>query len=125
MTHVIYKYPLETKRVQTIEVPQGGEVLTLQVQDNNPTLWIRHEKGAPTKKQTFMLIGTGHEFIPDSEDGSTLDYVGTCQLNNGALVFHLFLVHPPIQDVFREMLIDKLQQLREARLKGTEDKEGL
>jgi len=125
MTHVIYKYPLETKRVQTIEVPQGGEILMFREQHNRPTMWIRHDKGVPTKKQQFMLVPTGDEFIPDNANGSTLNYVGSCLLDGGAIVFHLFLVQQPIQDVFRDMLIDKLQQLREARLKGTEDKEGL
>ena len=125
MTQIIYKYQLKVQLFQTIEVPQGGEILMFREQHNRPTMWIRHDKGSPIKKQEFMLVSTGDEFIPDNANGSTLDYVGSCLLDNGATGVNLFMIQLPIQDMFRDMLIGKLQQLREERIARGEEKEEL
>lgn len=85
MTKKIFKYPLETTGVQTIDMPEGAEILTVQTQREVPCLWTLIDPNAPPLKRTIEIFGTGHEVT----DGSRR-YIGTYQLYNGKLVFHCF-----------------------------------
>jgi hypothetical protein len=68
-----------------VEMPQGARVLTLQMQDDEPTLWAVVEPEAPPELRQFVIVGTGHE-VPAGTGG----YVGSWQWPS--LVFHLFEV---------------------------------
>jgi hypothetical protein len=82
----IWKYPLQPD-VTTLDMPQGAQVLTVQVQGNRPVLWALVDPCQLKRKRRFAVFGTGHD-IPD-EVGK---YIGTFQLLDGGLVFHLFEV---------------------------------
>jgi hypothetical protein len=110
MTQIIYKYPLKVQQSQIIEVPQGGQILTFQAQQEVPTLWIQCDKDAPTRPMTFLLLATGEEFIMERDAETHLDYVGTCQLFGGSFVYHLFLVHQSFKQTFRDILLERLKQ---------------
>jgi len=42
----IWKYPLQVTDAQTIDVPEGSEALSVQVQNGTPCLWARVDPAA-------------------------------------------------------------------------------
>jgi hypothetical protein len=84
--NTIYKYPLEITDVQTIDLPNGAEVLDVAVQDELPVLWAlvdTEEITAPVEVYTF---GTG---IPISTELDDLVHISTYQI--GGFVGHVFI----------------------------------
>lgn len=82
----IWKYAVEVKDEFDVEMPAGGRVLSVQVQDGTPCVWVLVEPENAVARRWFSLRGTGHP--TDGMDGA--EFVGTFQLRGGALVFHLF-----------------------------------
>ena len=89
MAKKIFKYKLETKDIQRIEMPQGAEILCIKTQNETPCIWALVDANATVNKRTFEIFGTGNN-VPKNANRS---YVGTYQLNNGQLVFHCFELH--------------------------------
>lgn len=98
MTRKIYKYPLAVTDKQTIDLPKGSHLLCVQVQKGVICLWASVQAGNVLKEPvTFYMFGTGH---PDEENisGDPMkspyrhppQYLGTIQLQDGDLVFHVF-----------------------------------
>lgn len=81
----IYKYPVMPET--TLQLPSTATVLTVQMQHGNPHMWVLLDPEAPTQSRHFRIYGTGHP-IPDTVTAAT--YVGTFQLEQGTLIFHLF-----------------------------------
>lgn len=79
----IWKY--EISPCCKIQVPKNGKVLTVQVQRNQPCLWILVDPNAKKEVRKFVTYGTGHEI--KYENGK---YIGTFQIDNDNLVFHVF-----------------------------------
>lgn len=81
----IWKYDLEVEPTQDLYVPEGAEVLCVDLQASKPKLWCLVETDNPPSKLTILTHGTG----------SLLDevgqYLGSYQLYGGALVLHVFL----------------------------------
>jgi hypothetical protein len=71
----------------SISLPRGSEILSLQVQRGIPNIWVLLDNGMESEKRTFCLYGTGHPV--NHIDGK---YIGTFQVEYGALMFHLFEV---------------------------------
>lgn len=69
-----------------IEVPKFAKILCVQVQNGEPHIWFLCNPTAVKEKRKFLIIGTGFEFDADIIE----DYIGTFQLDNSALVFHVF-----------------------------------
>lgn len=85
----IYKYAIETAQNQSIHVPYGTEILCVQVQYGKPVIYaIVDTEETTIINKSFVIAGTGHE-LPDL---SNKKYIGTYQLFNGELVFHVFEV---------------------------------
>jgi hypothetical protein len=82
----IFKYKLETKGIQEIEMPQGAEILCIQNQFETPCIWAIVEPNATVTKRTFVIIGTGQSATEHPNN----KYIGTYQLMGGQLVFHCF-----------------------------------
>lgn len=81
----IYKYPAPVSADRlTITLPEGAEILTVQVQNGEPHVWARVDNSRPPVARLFRWYGTGHASRLDAK------YIGTIQLHDGALVFHLF-----------------------------------
>lgn len=87
--NIIYKFEIPIKDTFEIEMPQYSKIVGFQMQNDIPVIWAVCNKTEPLVKRGFMLIGTGVEmsqqFNPDF-----IDYIGTIQMNDGKLVFHLF-----------------------------------
>lgn len=86
MTKKIYKYPLEVEDIQSIKMPEGAQVLCVQVQNNIPCVWAVVDVEAPLEERVFYTHGTGHRILDHNAT-----YLGTYQLYNGGLVFHVFV----------------------------------
>jgi hypothetical protein len=86
----IHKYPVPIDRDYfDLELPEGAEILTVQVQRDQVCLWCTvNTERARQFKHTFRLAGTGHELDNDE----LLKYIGTFQLNQGWVIGHLFEV---------------------------------
>ena len=81
----VYKYDLEIVYEQTVQMPAGAVVLTVQMQHDRPRIWVRCDPSKPTVDRKFYTHGTGHRIMD-----VTAQYVGTYQTHNGALVLHVF-----------------------------------
>lgn len=99
----VYKYPLEVVDRQTILMPAGADVIACQAQGDDgmrprnpidplgriperPMLWALVDAHGSPEARTFRTVGTGRDLVEDVP----LRYVGTYQLDGGALVFHVF-----------------------------------
>lgn len=83
----IWKYPLAMTGSQVVSVPEGAQTLEIQVQRGQPCVWALVDPEAPKGDVEVRIHGTGHP-IPDNLDDFL--YLGTFQLEGGALVFHAF-----------------------------------
>ena len=81
----IFKYQLSEEETQEIEMPEGAEILSMQVQHGTPCIWAKVDREKRTVKRRFIIVGTG--WIVPVE---ATKFVGTFQLSGGAYVFHLF-----------------------------------
>lgn len=83
----IWKYPLQVENRQVLELPVGSNILSVQTQNRVPCMWVMVD---PSEKELeaveLYTIGTGHS-IPDDLE---LTHIDTYQLDNGALIFHVF-----------------------------------
>lgn len=85
----IYKYPvpITTGGSCVVEMPKGARALSLQVQDGEPVLWMLCDPSTGTERRLFTWYPTGHIYDAGGIRG---EHVGTIQLYDGRLVWHLF-----------------------------------
>ena len=88
MKKAIYKYPVTIDDEFELEMPGGGSVLTVQMQNEQPMLWAIVEPKLNKVKKKFVIVGTGHEY--NEEYFNQLRYINTFQVDT--LVLHLFEV---------------------------------
>lgn len=133
----IFKYAIPIADEFELELPKGAEILTFQIQYEQPVIWAIVDPDAEKEKRHFNLYGTGHPMKEYSDgileiDGYSLNdkelekvkeewkripkeshkegkikildkiayykkltgnlpkYIGTAQMANGQLVWHLF-----------------------------------
>lgn len=88
MRRTIWKFPIQTTGQQAIEMSLAATILCVQTQQGNPCIWamVNGEPNHPKETRKFNIYGTGHP-LPDD---FTMPYIGTYQLEGGALVFHVF-----------------------------------
>ena len=86
MAHRIWKYPLELFDRQSLSMPAGAQPLSVQVQDGALFLWAYVDPSRAADPRQVRIIGTGRpiEYNPGR-------YVGTVQMEGGALVWHVFV----------------------------------
>ncbi|MGS0526458.1 DUF7352 domain-containing protein [Zobellia nedashkovskayae] len=83
---VIYKYPIETKDKQLLELPIGFEVLRVANQRNQIVIWALIDEYAKTDEYEIEVHGTGNP-IYDSEK-TKRKYLGTALCD--PFVWHVF-----------------------------------
>ena len=82
----IWKFLIDTTDMQEIEMPEGAEILTVQLQHGKPCLWaIVNPEAACRQNRRIETFGTGHLMSEQARR-----YVGSYQLYGGDLVFHVF-----------------------------------
>ena len=85
----IWKFPIPTTDIQEISIPQGAEILTVQMQGDMPCLWAIIDTDASLEPRTILTLGTGHKGLELSNGGQPR-YIGTYQIFGGSLIFHVF-----------------------------------
>jgi len=88
MKKTIWKFELDIKVKQEIELPLNYEILTLQTQNGMPYIWVLVDPHKPRETEIFEIYGTGCPIHYDM--GIDREYVGTWQEKGGLLVWHLF-----------------------------------
>lgn len=84
----IWKYQLETADWNTIKMPIGSEILTVQTQGENICLWALVNPNEDEEERIIEVVGTGFPIECDLK--FTRKYINSYQLMNGRLVFHVF-----------------------------------
>jgi len=84
----IFKYPVPIEDHFALELPKDAKILTVQIQRDTPQLWAMVDSETEKETRHFRLSGTGHPLGDDYL--RIINYVGTFQIESGALVFHLF-----------------------------------
>lgn len=89
---VILKYPLNIAVEQTIHVPTGAYILSVEVQNDKLCMWALCEDAAfrQTKPVEVMMIMTGMPGVPE-DILTTHHFMGTKLLSNGGFVAHVFV----------------------------------
>lgn len=85
MAKTIWKYPFPIHDSFELEMPRGAKVLSVQVQGGKPCLWAEVNENGFDETRYFEVRGTGHTLI-----GNEGRFIGTIQLMEGALVFHIY-----------------------------------
>lgn len=74
----IWKFPLLITDRQSLRMPGGAQVLTVQFQREKLCLWALVDVNSPSEMRTFEVIGTGNEIHPES-DGEVRNYICSVQ----------------------------------------------
>jgi len=85
MEKTIWKFELQNNDFQAIEMPKDAEILSIQPQNNKVCIWAKVDPDNEKESRAFQIIGTGN---PVSDKPKK--YLGTFQIYEGQLVFHLF-----------------------------------
>lgn len=88
MEKQIWKYELNTHSQQTIKMPKGAEILTVQNQIGIPCIWALVDPKAEMEDIIIETSGTGQAIGYDM--GTSRKYIGTYQMAGGNLIFHVF-----------------------------------
>jgi hypothetical protein len=87
MTYIIWKYDIPISDECIIHLmPFDAKILSFQLQNGEPQLWVLVDSTKPMKSRVFRGYGTGHEI----ENAENLVYIGTVIMLNGKFVYHLF-----------------------------------
>ena len=90
MALTIWKYKIPLTDEFSLDMPGDPQMLTVQVQPQQGImLWALVDPRRSNQTRHFRLAGTGHPIDYEPHD---LRFVGSFQLEEGALIFHLFEV---------------------------------
>ena len=85
----ILKYALKVEDKQYLQLPLNSRLLSVEEQRENIVLYALVDDEEQTlEKYLIIMHGTGHR----ADDVSGYNFLGTVQLKNGALVFHIFCI---------------------------------
>lgn len=81
----VYKYQLAVTDEQQVKMPVGAKILCVQRQGAFFCIWATVNQTNETTRRRIFVRGTGHPL-----SGSEGAYIGTFQIDDGRLVFHVF-----------------------------------
>jgi len=87
---VIHKFAV-TPGPFKLTLPKRARVLTVQMQYDQPQMWALLDQNDFKVERSFAIVPTGAGVDATYDD---LAYVGTFQMQGGALVWHLFEARP-------------------------------
>jgi hypothetical protein len=82
----VWKFPLKVIDFQIIKMPVGYQFLCVQTQSETPCLWALVDDRADKISVEIITHGTGHPCM----DIGPKQYIGSYQLEGGALIFHVW-----------------------------------
>lgn len=74
----------------TLDMPKGASILTVQIQNDMPSVWACVDSEQDIERRYFEIVGTGNPFPKENDEDIDRQYIGTFQLHEGKIVFHLF-----------------------------------
>ncbi len=86
MERTIWKFNIDIDDVQNVEMPKQAKLLSVQVQNGSVRLWAMVCPRNTLVNRIIQMAGTGH----DLKGRDMGEYLGTFQISNGQLVFHVF-----------------------------------
>jgi hypothetical protein len=90
----IWKFELTPNRTQSVPLPSGAQLLTVQTKgDNAPLLWVLVDPDMLVEER-YLGIYTTNTALPDDPGR----YIGTFLLYEGDFEFHLFEMDAPFPD---------------------------
>lgn len=107
----IWKFPFQIDDSFKVTMPYGAEILTVQTQgigmlgQELPHMWAIVDPEAHKVARWFRILGTGHD-VPNDV---VLRYIGTFQMAEGRLIWHLFEENPSYEEPW-ETAIDNLRK---------------
>jgi len=84
MSKQIWKYSLAEAEVR---VPRHAEILSLQVQEGKPMLWVLVDPDASSERWTITAVMTGQPMMAPPPG----EYVGTAILMEDRIVVHFWI----------------------------------
>jgi hypothetical protein len=84
MIRKIFKYEV-LGNGYPILIPEGGHVLSAQIQDDKIMIWVLVNPTNPLVSRYFEYYGTGEEIYTN-----TMQFIGTVLMKGGSLVWHVF-----------------------------------
>lgn len=88
MTRIL-KYKIGEFTNETIQLPKGAEILSVQYQKGVLCLWAMGN-AEEVEDRIIEIYGTGWEIGADKSKGGTLKYIATVQNDQQDLVWHVF-----------------------------------
>lgn len=88
----IFKYKLQVTSKQTIEMPVGAEILSVQFQRQDLFVWALVDPDAEKEGRVFDIFGTGEDVPAVDAPGASRKHLATLQVQNGSFVCHVFEV---------------------------------
>lgn len=88
----VLKFKLLTSRTCYAPMPVNAEILHVHAQGKDICLWALCDTKVQNEARKFHVLGTGHDY--DQYNSEKHKYVGTVQMHDGALVWHVFEEHP-------------------------------
>jgi hypothetical protein len=85
VSDTIWKFPLRNGVTVDIDMPDGAEIVHVDVRHNVPCLWAVVNPDAPVTTRRFQIAGTGHPIKKGPRR-----HVGTFLTRGGDFVWHLF-----------------------------------
>lgn len=82
----IWKFPLVITGMQPVRLPQGAEILSVQIQHGIACLWALVDSDAEIEETTLRIFGTGHPV----DEGLRLEFIATIPTLGGDLIWHVF-----------------------------------
>lgn len=89
MNATIWKFKLNSNLIQTVTMPKGAAILTIQTQYDIPTIWALVHPDSDTEERTFETYTTNSSF-PEPDPTTGRQFIGTYQYGGG--VAHVFEV---------------------------------
>lgn len=87
MNNQVWKYPISSHSFQSISMPEGAEILSIDCQHGYPQLWALVNPANKIERRGFRLIATREPF-----DAEGLKFISTFLLESDSIVLHFFEV---------------------------------
>lgn len=87
----IFKYHLDIKDLQILDLPLGSRILSVLNQNENLVLYAEHNTLEKCCEQRHIrVVGTGYYY----DSPFKLEFIGSVSFHGGSLIFHVFEEQP-------------------------------
>jgi hypothetical protein len=87
MPEVIWKFPIVIDDYQILTMPRYAQVLSVAMVRDEPAVYALCDPTADLVDRGIRSVGTGNPIVWTER----MDFVGTFQMLDGALVWHVFV----------------------------------